>query len=310
MYDTVGITLRAEQVPNINLMSQTPLYIDVKGKHLYGNVLTTKGYLGNLEISITEERLKITKGSLCKWHLGDNFQTLTIEDTKNAIEHLSDTLHLPINKADITHLDFGHNLALKQTPETYFEYLGGLNHARRIAQPSGLYYTNSLRQVVFYDKIKEQKSNHLPIPNSFRGSNLLRYELRHKKDLRREFGKTMVTASDLYDPHFFRQNIEKWFLRYQKIQKLTQLQIDFSQMKTKRNLFLAGAASLVNQFGGVLSFERNIHEAFQRKEITKKEAFHLREGVKESCNSTINTKESEFIAELDLLVNETVEQFG
>ncbi|MDZ7936354.1 MAG: phage/plasmid replication protein [Emticicia sp.] len=56
------------------------------------------------------------KGSLSKWFLGDNIQTLTRGDMKRATEKLSDTLHLPMSKAKVGRIDLAKNLLMKFKP--------------------------------------------------------------------------------------------------------------------------------------------------------------------------------------------------
>ena len=45
--------------------------------------------------------------------LESNFKTLGHAETKKAIEQLSDTLHLPIEKAIVTRLDIAQNFIVK-----------------------------------------------------------------------------------------------------------------------------------------------------------------------------------------------------
>ena len=84
--------------------------------------------------------VNLKDGSLCKYYLGDNFQTLGRGDTKQAIEMLSDTLHLPLHKATVTRIDIAQNYIVKHPTSVYFNHLGNCMFNERLVQPDGLYY--------------------------------------------------------------------------------------------------------------------------------------------------------------------------
>ncbi len=94
---------------------------------------------------------------MCKYYFVTNLLTLRIEDTKRTIEKLSDSLHLPFHLANVTRIDFGTNLIMEHELEIYFPYLGQLRYYKKLEHDNGLYLRNSKRELVFYDKTKEQK---------------------------------------------------------------------------------------------------------------------------------------------------------
>ena len=303
MYDTVGFSLKANHAPGIDFMRVTPRFFDASGEHVYNNGASSiSGYLDCLKVSATEANLKITEGSLCKWFLGDNFQTLTETHTKQAIEKLSDILHLPFDKADITRLDYGQNMITKYPPEVYLNHLGKLNYYSRLPQPNGLYYQNNKRQLIFYNKIKEQRIKGESIPDLYKGENVLRYEQRHKKWLKADLNKERITGSDLYDCKFYKQVGDSLRKSYAAIQKVNQLQIDYSKITKTSQLSSSSIAYTVSQHGGELAYCEGIVEAFKKGELTKKQAHDLTKAVKEACKSKLNTKRSELADELDTLI--------
>jgi len=300
MYDNVDILLRAEQAPGTDFMIQTPLYFDVKGEHKFDDgAISLSGYLGSLKLSVTDARVKISEGSLCKWYLGDNFQTLTRGDAKRAVEQLSDTLHLPLNNADITRIDIAQNFIMKHPPGVYFDHLGLLAHYNRLEQPDGLYYQNGKRQIIFYNKLKEQKGKGQPIPELYRERNVLRYEMRHKTRLRAEFGKARVTGADLYSEPFYMQLIDRWQTAYQAIQKINLIQIDFTMMPTNRGTLLASHADVISRQGGELLYIQQIDEAAKKGILTPKQAHDKRKLAREACGLKIIATKSELTSELD-----------
>lgn len=84
--------------------------------------------------------------------MGDNFRTMGRRDTQMAVERLSDTLHLPIEKASVTRIDIAQNIILKSSVDVYLNHLGTLNRAKRLQTPDGLYYIS--KGVVFASMTK------------------------------------------------------------------------------------------------------------------------------------------------------------
>ena len=112
MYDNIDFKLRDTDVSGINFLSETPKHLDIiTGEHDFNGEFVVSGILGNalndnyFKITVSERGVNLKNGSLCKYYLEDNFKTLGRGDAKQAIERLSDTLHLPINEATVTRLD-------------------------------------------------------------------------------------------------------------------------------------------------------------------------------------------------------------
>ena len=88
--------MNINEVKGVDFLSETPQYFDVTGQHCFNGANVITGNLKGFRISVSERGVNLKDGSLCKYYLGDNFQTLGRGDTKQAIEMLSDTLHLPL----------------------------------------------------------------------------------------------------------------------------------------------------------------------------------------------------------------------
>lgn len=298
MYDKNTLRLPSFVVPHTDLIEETACYFDVTGEHDFKGQRVISGTHAGLKITCSQRSFKMV-GSWCKSFHGDNFKTLTRSDTQRFIEKISDELHLPLYKADITNFEFAQNFVMQNPTEVYLNHLGDLAHYKRLPQPDGLYYTNGRRQAIFYDKVKEQKNKGEPIPDLYRGRNVLRYEMRFKNRLEDEFKTNGVKASTLYNERFYIGVYDRWCEVYNSIRKLNDLVINFSSMKTKRELYLCSVAGMVAQHGGELNFIKQIAEAQSTGELTKKQAHDLRGAVKEACQSNFTTKQSEAIKELD-----------
>jgi len=174
---------------------------------------------------------------LCKFYLPENFQTLTRGDTQRAIEKLSDLLHLPMQKADITRIDLAQNFIVKFETPVYYEHLGTLQLYNRLEQSRGLYYNNSKRKLVFYDKVAEYKHKNLPVPPLFQNRNVLRYEMRYYRQLLKQFNVPELRAEMLYNEAFYMAIIDRWHNEYKNINKLRNINnIDYTMIKTTKQL--------------------------------------------------------------------------
>ena len=110
MYDTIFARLTQGEVQGVDFLAETPCYLDNVAEHTYSDGVVVTGDVGNLKVTLNHFQVKVRDGSLCKWYLGSNFKTMGRKDTQMAIERLSDTLHLPIEKAIITRIDVAQNL--------------------------------------------------------------------------------------------------------------------------------------------------------------------------------------------------------
>ena len=195
MYDTVNFRLRQYEAGGVDFLAETSCYFDVTGTHNFKGETVLSGSLNGLRVTVSRSGVNIKDGSLCKWYLGDNFQTMGRGDVKRAIENLSDTLHLPMDKANVTRLDIAQNFIVKHPTDVYFNHLGILMHAQRLQQPDGLYYSQTGRRLVFYDKIKEQKNKREPVPELYAGRNVLRYEQRYTSRIATQLKTTEITGN-------------------------------------------------------------------------------------------------------------------
>lgn len=228
MYDSVNFRLKQDEVGEIDFLSEIPCYLDNVGEHHYSDDVVITGSLNGLNVTANRYQVKVKDGSLCKWYLGDNFQTMGRGDTRRAIEKLSDTLHLPMDKATVTRLDVAQNFIMKQPVDVYLNHLGELRYCRRCSmiESGSLYYINRNNTSVFYDKIKEQSNMGHQIPELYTGRNVLRYELRYKQRLPSVLGVPVVTGALLYDEAFYIKLLNRWRDNYKEIRKINDISIN------------------------------------------------------------------------------------
>lgn len=310
MLDSVNIELtQADIKGGGNFLDEITPFLnpDTLSFHNYrGNEVIT-GYLDNLKVSVERFKIRIGDGSWCKFLLGDNFQTMGRADIKRVVEKISDSLHLDISQAEVKRLDIAENIVVRYPPQVYYNHLGALRNYKRLEQPEGLYYQKRAKTLLFYDKVKEQKKKREPIPELYQASNVLRYEQRYLGRLGEAFGRDAVRAYTLYDERFYIEMLDRWRDDYREISKINEIIPNFEFMKTKRDFDLLGRLAYIEQMGGELAMMEQIAEAQKRGVLTPKQAFDLRQAVKDSCKVRVGlTAPSDAITELDKKIAEAI----
>lgn len=308
MFDTVNFRLTAGEYEGASFVEETPCYLTDVATHQYnsGEVVLT-GSLNGLKVTVNRWQVKVKDTSLCKWFLGDNFKSMGRGDVQRAVEKMSDLLHLPMSLATVTRLDVACNLIMQHPIDVYINHLGVLPRAKRLLQPSGLYYSKTNEVLCFYEKCREQRARGEAIPDLYRGRNVLRYEQRFTHRLASVLGVPTVTGATLYDERFYIAVLNRWRDTYNDIKKINDIQLKFASMKGKQGLYRCGVLALIEQFGGELAFLNQIAEAQKRGEVDRKQAHDLREAVKRACQEREGlTVKSEAVNELTKKVAEAV----
>lgn len=307
MFDTVNFRLTADEVGAVSFIEETPCHLTDVGFHYYGGDTFVTGNLDGLKVTANQWQVKVKDGSLCKWFLGDNYKSMGRADVQQAIEKLSDLLHLPMNRASVTRLDVACNLITQHPTGVYYNHLGSLAYAKRLQQPNSLYYVKRDERLCFYDKNREQRAKREAVPELYSGRNVLRLEQRYMCRLPGVLKVPAVTGANLYDEAFYMMLLDRWRDTYKAIRKVNDTQLNFSIMKTRRDLQRLGILTLIDSVGGEVAFISQINEARQRGEITPKQAHDLREAVKQAGTAKAGVVvKSDAINELDKKVNEAV----
>lgn len=306
MYDTVNFRLDREGAGQTDFLCETSNHIKITGEHLFNGEPVLTGTLDNLKVTINQNSVKVGGGSLCKFVLGDNIQTAGRKETEQAIQKISDTLHLPFDRAEVTRMDLAQNFIMRNQLTVYFSHLGNAQYYTRFEQPDSLYYMNGKRDLVFYNKVKEVTAKREPVPEIYKGRNALRFEMRFKKRLREQFKRSKVSADLLYKEKFYMLLLDKYYSEYKAIQKINMMETDFKRVKTRRDLYQIGLMALIQKEGGILAMEQKINELAQAGKITKKQVYDLRQAVREACNNEVVTVKSEAMQELDQKVKEAI----
>jgi hypothetical protein len=269
------------------------------------------GRLNNLQISVGMAGVSV-KGSIAKFHHGDNTIAMTRRETMEAVEHLSDVLHLDMSQARITRIDVAANLIMQHPTAQYYEVLGGCRYFDRVeTSESTLTYRNrnkdTRRTLLFYDKIREVEARGGVIPDVFRGSNLLRYESRWDRRLPRQLREPEITASTLYDTRFFCKVIDLWADAYTKIDKKMSMKVDaMSEIKTVGDMVDHVCAIALQRLPP--DEVRNIIEAAKQRGVFEDRNSYYRatRKVKEIAGKAAISETADLVNELDGAIRQAV----
>jgi hypothetical protein len=298
MYDSVNLWLPNNKAGDFNCSKIIQRLSGVTEHSKDDGQVYISGHLNNYRVILSEQGVSL-KGSLAKYFLPDNFHTLTRSDSFRAIEMMADELCLPIQNAIISRIDFAQNLLMDFEPEAYYYFLGDCQHYKRQPQSKSLYYSNGLRQKVFYNKAAEGRAKGLILPDIWFGQNVLRYELRLTSRLPKQLNKSTVTASCLSDEKFYMAVFDKWAAEYEGINKLHSINFNLSDMNSPKDFWKQINLMAINMFGQD-KIMQEIENLRHQKAFDKPEYYsRLKREVKELCKTPAMTTKSDLIAELD-----------
>lgn len=249
MYDKVKFwVMRTRATPDVSkFLDKAKDQID----HETGEICTF-GSLEGLKVTIYTGGISII-GSLAKFLYPNNVYPLNRHSTAQAIEKLSDSLHLSVEAATVSGLEFGQAFVMKYPVESYLSKLGNMPKLLRYHFDVGtLYYKPRGKQqpkvFAFYDKKADAMAKGMALPVGFKDANLLKYEMRLNGRLPQQMGVPEVTASTLSESGFYRQMVKRYQDSYFSISKQNKIKTDvMSEIKTVSDAFDVLVARLINQ---------------------------------------------------------------
>jgi len=298
MFDTLKLYLRQDSVRDTDLLAETPVYLEDTTAHEKQDQIYYSGTLKNLRIYVSERGVSM-QGSLAKYYLLDNMQTLRRQDTEQAIQKLSDDLHLPIKEAQVSRVDFAHNFIMKYKPEVYYPYLGESQYFKRYIQPESLYYKNGNRTKLFYDKPTEAKSGGYRIPEVWTGKNVLRYEIRYRRRLDKQFKEPEVRAKTLYEEKFYIKLINRYVSDFKSIHKNAKISLDIENMATVKDFWDQMALLMIDKIGQDGAVD--LVEELRAKEVFDKPEYYsrLKKQIRDKSNKFQASDSTPLIEELE-----------
>lgn len=298
MYDTIRLSLQVNGLNGIDCSRIMQSLSNITEHSKDDGQVYFSGKLKNLNISFSDNGIYLN-GSLAKYYLPDNFHTLTRSDSKRALEQLSDELHLPIKESRIKRIDFSQNFLMNHKPESYYKHLGECVNYNRLTQARSLYYSNSLRTKLFYNKVAEAKHSRIEIPKVWLNQNVLRYELRFKERLSNQFNLSEVKAQNLYDEKFYMSLFDRWHSEYQSINKINLINFNLSDMNSPKDFWKQLELYAIHAIGQDKIMQEIEHLRASRKFDKPEYYSRLKKDIKKLCSLPRHTESSELIDELD-----------
>lgn len=263
----------------------------------------TFGTLDGLKVSIYLGGVSVV-GSLPKYLHGNNIYPLDRHSTKEALDKLQDGLHLFLDEAKVTGLEFGTTFLMQHPVRMYLERLGNVPKLIRTPLASTLYYRHKglqkPKELCFYDKGAEEKQKGLNLPEGFSCANLLRYELRYNGKLPHQLGCPKVEASTLTEQVFYKMMVERYQSFYYSISKYNQVKMGaMAEIKTVKDALDVFVARLISQssqeqISGFLDELKDAQVFADRKNYTR-----LKSKLQEISTKAGITETDALVKELD-----------
>ena len=301
MYDKLKLwAARTRDTPGITkFLDRAKEQID----HDTGEI-TTFGSLEGLKISIFTGGISII-GSLSKYLYPNNIYPLDRHSTAEAVEKLSDNLHLNISDAKVTGLEFGTQFVMRHKPEDYLRRLGDMPRLQRYHFEVGtLYYKPKGKQqpkvFAFYDKKADAAVKGMILPDGFSDVNLLKYEMRYNQRLSQQLGVAEVTASTLSEKEFYRQMVRRYQDSYFSISKQKQVKTNvMNEIKTVSDAYDVLVARLISQSDQtqITAFLEELKEAKIFED--RKSYSRLKKKIQEVATKADISVSDELVRELD-----------
>lgn len=222
----------------------------------------TYSKLNNLEVAERIGSISIV-GSLPKYYFGNNIQTLNRFEVKMALQKIQDELKINLLDAKIFRMEIGTNLIMKYPYKNYLNFLISAPYTIKGFINDTILFINDIRELIFYGKIKEQIDKKIPVTKEYINfeNTMLRYELKFKKSLKKQFEKS-VFVKDLFDRDFYFDTVERWKDNYNSIIKMQRIPVNIKAHSTpkKYETFILSKAINENGLENYLSdIDANIH---------------------------------------------------
>jgi len=296
MYDTTGMRYFTNE--HIKWQNLDKIY---EVKDTKTGLEKMRGNIGNLRINeIENENGKGIKifGSLPKYFFGNNIEVLTRQETKQAIEKLSDTLCLKIENSKMTRIDIADNFIMESRVKDYQNCLDELSRFTKGYRDNSLYFSTYKLELIIYDKLREMSRKRQAIPEQciqYKGR-ILRYEMRILRNIKGIFGKE-VYLRDLSDERFYVELIKKWKEYYFQITKKNKIKFNemaLSTVKTFENQLLLIA---INTLGN--------DEVFNLIELSRSDlGKHKNQKIKRLKDKIRNIQTCKELTEINPLIRE------
>ena len=304
MYDTVkfSYSLFDNTVPKDNEVFNNLVNI-TESTDLVSQSTWIRGNAKNMVIRRNANSITV-QGSLPKYQYGNNLQTLQRVDGGLIIDELSDLINTDLSKARLQRVDFSTNIITEHKPQYYYRFLGHLTRFYRHSDNSSLYYNQACKKLLFYDKIKDAKAKQMPIPKEYHNKNVLRYEMRLLKQVKKFF-KRDVLAKDLIDKQLYNYLLDKWYEYYKEIEKQkSKINIMSNQITSPKDFDRQLLIGLVQSLG--YNHIDDVIEQMKTMKVFHQKEYYSRLKSKYKRLSKVDLNDEDVISEIDMKIKEVV----
>jgi hypothetical protein len=180
-----------------------------------------RGQLGNMRITQYPDGAYCT-GSLATYLQGGNVLPLTRRSVEDALGKLETETGWDLKKAELKQVEIGSTLQVQNPPCMYLASWGNVpRFVKRTYQKRELEtvtYSTEARSFTGYDKQKQGGSRGQVIPSLFSGAELIRLELKYKRGLKQQLGRSL-TPWDLAERETYTELVRHWQEFYFRIPK-------------------------------------------------------------------------------------------
>ena len=226
MIDTIKLYLDVADCGGVDLLPTATSLIN--GKEITNRAtgeVRISGNVGKWYVNVGTGNIYMS-GTLADILFENNSRILTRHEVKDAIDKLSDLLHLPIGCARVQRLDCAYHWIMNYPIWYYFPLLDDLPHYYRIqVSRNTLRYDkginpNRIENILqFYNKSRECRDKQKTMHNIYDNVNVLRYECKWLRNVAKQIGVNNISASTLSERDFYRTMIKRWAERYNAIMK-------------------------------------------------------------------------------------------
>lgn len=181
---------------------------------------TTFGKFKNFSIKVQRNEITIV-GSLSKFYLGNNIETMTQPQIKDALNQFQDETGIHIAKGLLSRVDVGRSFLMDEKVEKYLVLLKDdprfpnferwENQTRR--------YTRHNFTALFYDKIQQMMDDDEPINENYMGRKILRYEIQFLRRIKQQLRMNHLMGVHLMSRNFLQTLETKWRQTFNQIPK-------------------------------------------------------------------------------------------
>ena len=320
MYDSIILYLETSGIQIEDLLIKLDWYNEPR-QGIHSGKLTVVGGIENqstenrnigkmsIRFSDTYPQKLSVSGSLAKFHYGDNLQKLTRSETQKAIEKLSERLSVNLKPAKVQRLDLGGNLIMNRPCSEYQSLLNEVPRMLRStvnSKSNSVYFQNSQRTIILYDKIEDCRWLKVEIPELFRGRNVLRYELRFMKNISVQFKGQTITAETLYSEPFYIEILDRWRESYFAISRNEGFKMkEDIDIHKPQDLLKHFAAIGIQQLGTGKVLDM-LDNSRQSGKLSKMQVHRLKAKINEITSTPELVEPNDCIKELDKKVNREV----